>query len=514
MGNLVVILSTHLNDATASLNEFDAESDEIILMETHEMTSYWKHHKKKLVFMLSSMRHFAQSLQEKGYRVHYIRQDNLKYDLSDEASILKQWLGARSFDQIIVTWPSDYRHLEKIKNWSNLLGTPVILKEDNHFLCSTKEFNSWAMGRKKLLMEYFYRKMRVCHNVLMDNDKPEGGQWNFDSDNRKRPNANLLIPKPLHFDADNITQDVIAWVAKHFDHHFGEITPFQYAVTREQACMVLDHFIEERLENFGDYQDAMLDHEPWMFHAHISFYLNYGLITPGECIEKAEQAYKHGRAKINCVEGFIRQVLGWREYVRGIYWLKMPQYKSLNALDAKRPLPDFYWTAKTSMNCLKQCVQEVKQNAYGHHIQRLMVLGNFALLMGISPQEVNNWYMVVFMDALEWVELPNVSGMVLFADGGILGSKPYAAGGAYIHKMSNYCASCKYSVQHKNGPKACPFNYLYWHFLIENREKLSQNARLSMMYRLLDRMSDEKKSSISKDAQQFINSICKIQSDQ
>jgi deoxyribodipyrimidine photolyase-related protein len=294
-----------------------------------------------------------------------------------------------------------------------------------------------------------------------------------------------------------------------FQDHFGEIKNFHYAVTREDALRVLTHFISERLSLFGDYQDAMIENEPWMFHSHIGLYLNIGLLTPLECIKKAEQAYINQQAPLNAVEGFIRQIMGWREYVRGIYWLKMPEYKTQNFFDAKKTLPDFFWTGKTEMNCLKQCITETKHNAYAHHIQRLMVLGNFCLLIGVDPNAVNEWFLCVYADAYEWVELPNVSGMILFADGGTLASKPYAAGGSYINKMSNYCKNCRYKVSLKSGPNACPYNYFYWDFLIRNREKLASNPRISMMYRMIDKMPKEKKDMILSDSLAWISTYHK-----
>jgi deoxyribodipyrimidine photolyase-related protein len=296
-------------------------------------------------------------------------------------------------------------------------------------------------------------------------------------------------------------------VAEKFSTHFGDIQPFDFAVSRKQALYVLTKFIEERLCDFGTYQDAMLEGEAWMFHSHISFYLNCGLLLPLECIQKAEQAYYEKQAPLNAVEGFIRQILGWREYVRGIYWLKMPEYEKQNFFNCNRTLPDFYWTANTTMNCLKQCITETKKNAYAHHIQRLMILGNFALLTGVSPDEINKWFMIVYADAYHWVELPNVTGMAIFADGGLLASKPYAAGGAYINKMSNYCKNCTYNVKEKNGTTACPFNYLYWNFLITNKNKLKNNQRLNMTYRTLEEMTENKKKSITSDSNKFLANL-------
>ena len=304
---------------------------------------------------------------------------------------------------------------------------------------------------------------------------------------------------------DNYFKDL--FVLDMANNHFGDLEPFYFAVTRQQALSALQQFISQRLHNFGDYQDAMLQDEPWMFHSHLSFYLNCGLLLPMECVRAAEQAYYDDLAPLNAVEGFVRQIIGWREYVRGIYWLKMPAYASANALGAKRPLPPLFWTGDTPMNCLKQCVKETRQHAYAHHIQRLMVLGNFALLAGLDPDAVNEWYTIVYADAYQWVELPNVTGMILFADGGVVSSKPYAASGAYINKMSNYCKGCRYQVSKKNGPDACPFNYLYWDFLLRNRQQLRSNHRLGMIYKTLERMSQEKIQAITDDSQAFFNAL-------
>jgi deoxyribodipyrimidine photolyase-related protein len=300
---------------------------------------------------------------------------------------------------------------------------------------------------------------------------------------------------------------VIDLVAQKFSSHFGNLDNFYFAVTREQALQVLDKFISERLANFGDYQDAMVQNEPWLYHSHISFYINCGLLDPLECIESVQKAYYDKKVPLNATEGFIRQILGWREYIRGIYWLKMPEYADLNYFNATKNLPEFYWNANTKMNCLRQCVLETQQNAYAHHIQRLMVLGNFALLAGIDPKQVNEWFLIVYADAYEWVEMPNVTGMILYADGGYFASKPYAAGGNYINKMSNYCKNCSYKVTQKNGDNACPFNYLFWDFLIRNRSKLENNPRIGMMYRTFDKMDSDKKAAIRLDSERFLKDI-------
>ena len=302
----------------------------------------------------------------------------------------------------------------------------------------------------------------------MDGTNPEGGKWNYDSENRKQPHEDLKFPQTFKAEPDAISKEVIELVTKKFSDNFGDIEPFYFAVTSAQAREVLDKFIADRLSDFGDYQDAMVQGEPWMYHSHLSFYLNCGLLCPIECVTRAERAYREGYAPLNSVEGFIRQIIGWREFVRGVYWLKMPSYETNNYFKAKRNLPNFYWDGNTHMNCLRQCVKETKRNAYAHHIQRLMVLGNFALLAGLDPVQVNEWFLIVYGDAYQWVELPNVSGMILFADGGTVASKPYTASGSYLNKMSDYCQSCYYDVKQKSGAKACPFNYLYWDFFIRN----------------------------------------------
>ncbi|UTC24861.1 cryptochrome/photolyase family protein [Candidatus Comchoanobacter bicostacola] len=503
---LHIILWDQLTQHNAALANFNKDSDHILMCESLEELTYVKHHKKKLVFLISAMRHFAQHLQDTKYPMTYIHLDDQDH-LGSYSAHIQQLVGAHNFTKIKIMQPSDYFQKEMVEQWERELNIPIEQVEDNRFLCTRASFAHWASNRKQLRMEYFYREMRKRYKILMDGDQPEGGKWNYDAENRKPPKDGLLVPKPYHGVVDVITNEVMRLVEARFSDHFGDLLPFYFAVTRTQALSVLNKFIKERLSVFGDYQDAMIEGEPWMYHAHIGFYLNCGLLDPLECIKAAEKAYYSGNAPLNAVEGFIRQVLGWREYICGIYWLKMPEYKQLNYFKAKRSLPEFYWTANTKMNCLKQCVTETKQHAYAHHIQRLMVLGNFALIAGINPDEVNEWYHIVYADAHEWVELPNVSGMVLFADGGYLASKPYAAGGSYINKMSNYCKGCTYSPTKKNGEGACPFNYLYWDFLVRNREKLADNHRIGMMYRTYDRMDDEKKEAIAQDSIKFLKGI-------
>lgn len=506
MTTLRLILGDQLSDQITSLEGCNKKTDIILMCEVWDEATYVKHHKKKIAFLFSAMRHFAQDLQNKGFQLRYINLDDPKNtgSFSDEVERATREIKP---DKIIVTAPGEYRVLMNMQQWEQRLGVSVEIREDKRFLCTPDEFETWTKGRKSLRMEYFYREMRKKYNILMNGEKPIGGQWNYDAENRKPPKESLDIPKPYSAQVDNITQDCINLVASKFPGHFGDLEPFYLAVTREQALYALDKFIEERLVKFGDYQDAMIEGEPWMFHSHLSFYLNCGLINPLEMVRKAEDTYKNKKAPLNAVEGFIRQIIGWREYIRGIYWLKMPKYTEENFFAADGALPDFYWSGQTKMNCLRQCVLETKQNAYAHHIQRLMVLGNFALLAGISPQQVNEWFLIVYADAYEWVELPNVSGMILFADGGYLASKPYAAGGAYINKMSDYCKNCSYKVTKKNGPDACPFNYLYWDFFLRNEDKLRGNPRLNYSYATIDKMDEEKKNAIRDDARRFLNSL-------
>lgn len=506
MAVLRLILADQLSDTLASLRDADQQQDWLVFCEVASEASYVRHHKKKIALLFSAMRHFAEHLRQQGWQVHYsyYKDADNSGSLVGEMARLVKLLGV---EKVVLTKPGEHRLLAQMQQWQAELGMPVELLEDDRFLASTDDFASWATGRKQLRMEYFYREMRRRYQILLDGDQPVGGAWNYDSDNRKPAPADLAGVEPLKFSPDDITREVLDLVAEQFADHPGTLEPFHFAATREQALQVLEHFVDLSLPLFGDYQDAMVEGEPWLFHSHISFYLNSGLLLPLECIEAAERAYRNGRAPLNAVEGFIRQILGWREYVRGIYWLKMPAYKEENFFAADRPLPPLYWGAETKMNCLSQCVSETLDNAYAHHIQRLMVLGNFALLAGLSPGQVNDWYLAVYADAYEWVELPNVTGMVLFADGGVVASKPYAAGGAYISRMSNYCKNCHYKVKQRDGDQACPFNYLYWDFLVRHREQLGKNPRLGMIYRSYDKMAAEKQQLIASDAAGFLSKL-------
>jgi deoxyribodipyrimidine photolyase-related protein len=500
------ILGDQLDSQIASLHNADKENDLVFMCEVADEANYVRHHKQKIAFLFSAMRHFSESLKENGWNVRYTRLDDPENagSFSDE---LARAVADFEPDRIVVTEPGEWRVLEGMREWEGRFGIDVEILPDDRFYCSREQFKDWADGRKSLRMEYFYREMRKQYDILMDGDQPIGGQWNYDKENRDPLDDDVALPTHHVFRPDDITNEVIDLVKARFDNHFGSLEKFEWPVTRAEALRALNFFIEERLPQFGTYQDAMKQGEPFMFHSLLSPMINCGLLRPREVVEKAVEAYNDSHAPLNAVEGFIRQIIGWREYVRGIYWLKMPEYKQSNELNAKRPLPDFFWTGDTKLNCLKQAITETRDNAYAHHIQRLMVIGNFALISGLSPAEVEEWFLIVYADAYEWVELPNVHGMILYADGGYLASKPYASSGAYIDKMSDYCDHCSYKVQQKNGPEACPFNYLYWNFLIENEYTLRGNQRMGMMYGTLGRMKDEKRAAIEDDSRKFLQSL-------
>ena len=505
-GVLRLVLGDQLSRKLSSLKGCNKSQDKILLAEVREEATYVKHHKKKIVLLFSAMRHFAKALSEDGYDVIYRRYN----DESNQGSLLnevKHACSQHSFDRVIVTFPGEYRVLKSMQQWQNQLGIPVEICDDDRFIATLEQFSEWADGRKQWRMEYFYREMRKLTGLLMEGDKPIGGKWNYDQDNRKSVPADVSPPKPYTVSPDDITSEVIELVEAEFENHMGEAKDFNYAVTRDEALKVLDQFIDQRFNQFGDYQDAMREGNVWLFHSHLSYYLNCGLLLPMEVMKAAEQAYFDGSAPLNAVEGFIRQILGWREYVRGFYWHCMPGLKQENYFNHQRKLPDFYWSGHTNMNCMRQCIGDTKRHAYAHHIQRLMVIGNFSLLAGLSVAEVNEWYLLVYADAFEWVEMPNVSGMILFADGGNLASKPYVASGQYINRMSDYCKNCGYAVSKKTGKNACPFNYLYWDFLIKHRDKLSKNHRMGLIYKSLDRMSTETIDAMQAQAEQLLSAI-------
>lgn len=500
------VLGDQLSRSLSSLSDLDPKHDVVLMVEVHDETTYVKHHKQKIVLVLSAMRHFAELLRAEGVAVDYVRLDD-KDNTGSFSDELERAVSRHKVDCVVVTEPGEWRVWEMMQSWSDRFRFPIEIREDDRFFASHAEFKSWAEGRKSLRMEFFYREMRRKNNWLMDGDQPEGGQWNYDAENRKALPKNVSVPERRGFEPDDITKEVMKLVDKRFEDHFGDLGSFAWAVTRDDALEALDYFISNLLPSFGDYQDAMKAGEDFIFHSILSPYINIGLLEPREVCETALHAYENESIPISAVEGFVRQILGWREYIRGIYWLKMPEYVESNFLEASRPLPEFYWTGETEMRCLRETIEGTRRNAYAHHIQRLMITGNFALLAGVAPSAVEEWYLVVYADAFEWVELPNTHGMVLHADGGLLGSKPYAASGAYINRMSDYCKGCAFDPKVKLGPQACPFNYLYWYFLITNEERLKSNPRMGMPYRNLGRMDEEKREQIIKDAEAFLDGL-------
>jgi deoxyribodipyrimidine photolyase-related protein len=515
-GSLRLVLGDQLTPNLSALRGIDPARDWVVMAEVAAETRYVPHHPKKIAFFLSAMRHFAEDLRARGLRVFYVALDdpNPCDTLADAVARAQAQL---KLDRLIVTEPGEWRLWDAVQRWQDDLGLPVELRPDDQFLCSRAEFAAWAEGRKSLRMEFFYRDMRRRTGILLTAaGKPEGEAWNFDAENRGALSQDIPAPPLYRVVPDAITQDVLTVVEARFTNHFGDLAGFDYGVTAEEAEAAFEHFCRSALPSFGAYQDAMRqdstpdggpDGGDVLFHARIALYLNIGLLDPKMVCARVEAEYRAGRVPLNAAEGFIRQILGWREYVRGLYWLHMPGYAEVNFFTAERPLPGFYWSASTEMNCLRQVIDQTKRTAYAHHIQRLMITGNFALLIGARPADVAEWYLAVYADAVEWVELPNVVGMALFADGGVMATKPYAASGAYIDKMSNYCDHCRFDVAKKNGPKACPFNYLYWNFLIEHREKLGRNPRLAMPYRTLDKLTDERRAAILDDSRRFFKTL-------
>ena len=504
--SLVLLLGDQLTPSLSSLAAAECGRGVVLMVEVVEEATYVRHHKKKIAFLFSAMRHFAEALRDQGWQVDYVRLD----DPDNRGSFtgeLERAIARHDPERVLATEPGEWRVRAAMESWSERFGLPVEILEDDRFLCSRAAFADWAEGRKQLRMEFFYREMRRKSGLLMDGEAPEGGRWNFDAENRKPAKTDLFMPKPAHSEPDEITREVLDLIAQRFPDHFGDLEPFWFAVTAEDAEAALEHFLQNALPSFGDYQDAMLADERFLYHSVLSLYINAGLLDPLEVCRRVEAEYRAGRAPLNAAEGFIRQIIGWREYVRGIYWLKMPDYVHENFFEAARPLPDFYWTAETEMACIRAAVSQTKEEAYAHHIQRLMVTGNFALLAGIDPKAVHEWYLAVYADAYEWVEAPNTLGMALFADGGLLGSKPYAASGNYINKMSDYCSGCAYDVKRKTGEGACPFNPLYWDFLARNEDRLRGNPRLAQIYRTWDRMADDKRADYRKSATTFLETL-------
>ena len=506
MSALRFILGDQLSRSIPALRGIDRDRDHVLMVEVAEETTYVPHHKQKIAFVLSAMRHFAEALRTDGIAVDYVRLDDPD-NTGSFTGELERAVRRHLPEEVFVTEPGEYRVLEAIEGWNARLNIPVHLRPDDRFFCTTVDFARWAEGRRSYRMESFYRSMRERTGILMQDGEPEGGRWNFDAENRKPWPANRKPPERLRFAPDAVTRDVIDLVYRQFPGHFGDLDGFGWGVTRADALASLESFVADCLPFFDDYQDAMRSGEPFLYHATLSPYLNAGLLTAREVCARVAEAYAAGRAPLNAVEGFVRQILGWREFVRGVYWLRMPDYKDTNALGAGRALPSIYWTGETDMNCLAQAIADTRHQAYAHHINRLMITGNFALLAGVAPAEIEAWYLCVYADAYDWVELPNVHGMSTFADGGLMASKPYAAGGAYIDRMSDYCGGCRYSPKLRSGPGACPFNYLYWAFLIRNAPTLGGNHRLAMPYRTIARWDEERRAAILAEAEAFLDGL-------
>ena len=491
-GALRVVLGDQCTRTLAGLRDLDPAADTVLLAEVEAECTYVPHHKQKIALVLSAMRHFARALEARGVRVRHVRLDEPGNTGTLRGEVLR---AARALapGRIVCTHPGEWRVLEDMLGWEKGAGVPVLILDDDRFLCSLARFREWADGEPTLRMEGFYRAMRREHGLLLDaRGEPEGGRWNHDRDNRAPPRGAVRGPAGPDFPPDAVTREVIALVARRFPGHFGALDAFNWPVTARDAARALADFVQHRLPGFGAHQDVMLRGERTLFHARVSASLNAGLLDPMGACRAAEAAFRDGRAPINAAEGFVRQILGWREYVRGAYWMQGPEYRALNALGATRPLPGFFWSGETRMSCVRHVVAQCRDLAYAHHIQRLMVTGNFALLAGLAPAAVDEWYMVVFADAYEWVELPNVHGMALHADGGLIGSKPYAASGAYIDRMSDYCGTCFYDPRDGAGPRGCPFNALFWDFVARHAERFRANPRMEPVVRNAERLPPER----------------------
>jgi deoxyribodipyrimidine photolyase-related protein len=499
---LVLALGDQLTPTVAALRAADRERDVVVMAEVMEEATYVPHHPKKIALFFAAMRKFAARLEREGWRVLYTRLDDPANAGSIPGELIRRAAetGAR---EVIATEPGEWRLIARL----NELPLTLHMHEDDRFLASHAEFEAWAEGRKQLRMEWFYREMRRKTGLLMEGSDPAGGKWNYDHDNRKPAGDDLFRTPPLSFEPDATVEEVLDLVEARFPENFGTLRPFRFATDEEEAERALAHFLAHHLAEFGTFQDAMLRGDRTLNHAVISAYVNMGLLDPLEVCRRAEAEWRAGRAPLNSVEGFIRQIIGWREYVRGIYFLEGPDYAARNVLGHSRRLPPLYWGAPTKMACLAEAVGQTREDAYAHHIQRLMVTGNFALMVGVDPGEVHVWYLAVYWDAIEWVEAPNTVGMSQFADGGVVGSKPYVSSGAYIDRMSDYCRGCAYDVDRKTGQGVCPFNLLYWHFLDRHRASFEPNPRMAQMYRTWDRMDPERRLAVIDEADAFLRRL-------
>lgn len=507
--SLHLILGDQLNAEHPWYTEVD-DSRLFVMMELQQELSYVTHHIAKITAFFAAMEQFAQSLREKGHHVLYRKLDDEENTgtLADNLNCLKGKYSIRAFYYQL---PDEYRLDEQLKAVTGNWDIPCYAEDTAHFLSTRHELAAFFKG-KQYIMESWYRMMRKKYRILMDGESPLEGRWNFDRDNRQRPDKNLKDGPILHF--GNNVEAIAGRILQSEIPTLGTVDArnFRWPVNRQQSLKALEDFVNNRLPLFGTYQDAMVEQEPFLYHALLSFSLNTKMLHPLEVINAAVQAYEQGVGKITTpqVEGFVRQILGWREYVRGIYWAEMPHFGERNYFRADIPLPKWFWTGNTAMNCLHQSIKGSLENAYAHHIQRLMITGNFALLAGIKPDEVDTWYLGIYIDAIEWVEITNTRGMALFADGGLVGTKPYAAGANYINNMSNYCKGCKYDPKKRVGPNACPFNALYWNFYITHADQLENHPRIGFVYRNLNRMTDAEKQQIASQAREYLLDIDNI----
>ena len=499
--HLLVVLGDQLDQQASCFDGAQVQHDSVWMAEAAEESTHVWSSKPRIAMFLAAMRHHAQALQHAGWRVDYRRLDD-PGNLGSLGAELRAAIARLKPQGLVMTAPGDWRVLQAIKAVAAECQLPLDIREDRHFFSTVREFAAHAKGRKQLRLEYWYRELRVRHQVLMDGDQPAGGQWNFDADNRgafgkKGPPP---IPAPARFAPDETTRAVLSLVGERFAAHPGSLGSFAWPVTREQALQSLDRFIRERLPHFGQWQDAMWTGEAWLFHSHLSAALNLKLLNAQEVVQAAEAAYRKGKADLASTEGFVRQILGWREYVRGVYWLHMPQYLERNALGATRALPAFYWDAQTEMACLRDALELTFEHGYAHHIQRLMVTGLYALLLGVDPKQVHGWYLSVYVDAVEWVELPNSLGMSQYADAGVMASKPYVASGKYLQRMGNHCKGCRYDPTQATGERACPYTTLYWDFLLRHEQTLARNPRMVMQVKNLKRLDDGQRAAIQAQA--------------
>jgi deoxyribodipyrimidine photolyase-related protein len=487
--HLVIVLGDQLDEQSSALQGFDAAQDVVWMAEVAEESTHVWSAKQRIAVFLSAMRHFAKALRARQVPLRYTCMEDPD-NLGTLALELGRAIAELQPAGLVLCAPGDWRVLQSLRAVAQQAKLALDLRDDPHFFSTVREFSAHAEGRKQLRLEYWYRALRKQHGILMDGAQPAGGQWNFDADNRESfgKAGPQNVPPPTRFAPDAITLEVIALVNQRFAAHPGRLDSFGWPVTRAQALLALQAFVQQRLPLFGKFEDAMWSGEVWLYHSHLSCALNLKLLQAREVVQAAEDAYRTGHAPLAAVEGFIRQILGWREYVRGMYWTQMPGYLQRNALDAQAELPAWYWSGATDMACLKDAIGQTLEHGYAHHIQRLMVTGLYALLFGMRPQAVHAWYLSVYVDAVEWVELPNTLGMGQFADGGLMASKPYVASGKYIQRMGNHCKGCKYDPALSTGDTACPYTTLYWDFLMRHETLLKKNPRLAMQLKNLQRL--------------------------